>query len=453
MSDPSLRPPSYVPAAPVEPPRRRGPSLKLLLLLGLPVLLVAGVGTVVALAAGSSSGDADAAAEPSATWSYTPNPMLASLQSEREEKEAKEERVRTAIGTALTTQGAALLSGDKAKFVSLALPSAPRVTAWLNERFTTLRAMGVAQWNPSVSSLNVWPDLRGQANIEVKYCFVAGCPRPSTTTLHTMWNIADPANPTLTEMWASPSRGRTTEPWAQSPLRAVAGKRVVVATTPANAGRLAGTLAEAEKAAAVADQLAAAAKPGKYVIYLAGAKEWGKWPYGDEGKWVAGYANEDTESVVVNVPALKNIKLDFLLRHELAHIASLAGRSESVKRADSWWLSEGVAEWAAAGGKPFTTNFRRAETAAFVRTRWKGDLRVGEPSAKTTVRDASARYGTAHLAVACLMKTYGRQKALGFIQAVAVQGTPLPEAATQTLNTSWPTVTKTCAAEIRRTAK
>ena len=157
--------------------------------------------------------------------------------------------------------------------------------------------------------------------------------------------------------------------------------------------------------------------------------------------------------MVINVASLRTTPLGELLRHEFGHVASLAGRSPNVKRADAWWLTEGLADYIGANGRSFASYDGRAETVSFVRSRWKGDLRVGEPRKKASLRDASARYGTAFLGVSCLMQTYGRTKTLGFFTSVAVQGTPLTTAASQSLGVPWPTVSKTCVAYVRKAAK
>lgn len=420
--------------------------MKAALLISLSMLLVA-----VLVAGGLMVYSSRSRVDTLPTYTYTPNAALASARAAIAERDAAKERVRTAISTVLSAQSKALLTGDRTAFAGVADPAARNVTSWLNDRYASLRAMGVAQWNTEVVSFTPWTLPRWQATVEVSYCFVAGCGRPSTAHLHTMWTLADPAQPKLTEIWESTPR-RASPPWAQSVLRAKSGARVVVAATPANAGRLDDVLAAAEAAARVADGFAGGAVPGKYVIYLAGAADWNKWPYGDEGQWVAGYASEATESVVVNLRALRSIKLDVMLRHEMTHVASLAGRSTSVKPADGWWLTEGLAEYAVAGGAPLSSYFRRTETRGFIRSRWSGDLRVGEPARNATVRDASGRYGTAYLGVRCLMQTYGRPKTLDFFQAVAVRGQPLTAAASRSLGASWTRVTSTCAAQIRRSA-
>jgi hypothetical protein len=353
--------------------------------------------------------------------------------------------------TALQAQGAALLAGDKARFTGFVDPSAKRSVTWIAERFASLHAMGIAKWDATVESFTPYTEPRWQANVTVKYCFVAACARPLTANLHTMWDMSGRAGPKLTEIWEY-TGGRASPPWAMSVLQAKAGSRVIVAATKANAGRLAGALATAEAAAKVADRYAGAQKPGKYVIYLAGTKEWGKWPYDEEGKWVAGYATAPTESVVVNVASLATTPLGELLRHEMGHVATLAGDTRKGSRADSWWLVEGMAEYIATGGS-FASYSGRSETVSFVRKKWNGDLRVGEPAGNTSIRDASARYGTAYLGVSCLMKTYGREKALAFFHAVTVEGDALTAAAGASLGVPYPTVKSVCVSQVRRAAR
>lgn len=453
MSDvPRIRPQAYSPPsapapvvpAPPAPPGGPRPSRRVALVAGLVVLLVVALGAI-ALVARAMSSAGTGQASPATTNTYAAEPATSAVG----ERDAAREHARAAIGEALYGQSAALLAGDKARFTGIADPAAKRVGPWLTDRFTSLRALGIAQWTTMVTSVTPYGTARWQADVDVDYCFVTPCARPLKQPLRTIWNLGDPAGPRLTEIY--PARtGRTAPPWTQSVLRAVSGNRVVVAATAANAGRLAGTLADAEAAAAVADRFAGAAKPGKYVIYLAGGAEWGRWPYGDEGDWVAGYAQQETESVVVKLSALGSIGMSALLRHELTHVSSLAGRSDEVTDADTWWLTEGLAEYAIHGDRPFAGYPRRAETAAFVRG-WKGDLRIGRPPAKTSARDASARYGTAYLAVACLFRTYGEAKAMTFFHAVAVNGTSPANTAVETLGVPWPQVGTTCADQIRAT--
>jgi hypothetical protein len=402
----------------------------------LPLLLIAGL---IGVVAGLGRDGEEATAKPLAadTVPTTVSSVVASPAG-------------TVIAEAMNRQGEALLSGDRAAFVGLADPAAKNSVAWLNERFTTLRAMGVTRWTASVrETVPTAGDWR--ATVDLEYCFAANCARPLTIVLNTRWRLGYGTKTEITEIWAL-ANGRTSHPWAQSALRAKAGTRVVVAAPAALAGRMPRVLATAEAAARVADGFAAEAGPGRYVLYLAGEKEWDAWSYGDEGEWVDGYANAATEAVVVRASALGSGDLGVLLRHEFTHVASLAGRAGAVRSADSWWLKEGLADYAGFGARSFSSFPRRTETVAYVRKGWNGDLRVAAPGRKASDRAASARYGVAYLGVSCLVQRYGRARAMSFVQEVAVRGTTIDIAAARSLGTPWKTVNSTCAAQIRKAA-
>ncbi|MFD1365915.1 hypothetical protein [Actinoplanes sichuanensis] len=406
----------------------------------LPALLIAGlIGTVVRF---GREGE-EAAANPVAASVSVPAPSTATATV------AVKDTVRASIAEVMTRQGAALLAGDRKAFVGVAAPSAKDSVAWLDDRFTTLRAMGVTRWTVTVgevrSSAKYW-----EAGVDVEYCFVANCVKPLKAGLSTHWNVGYGTRTEITEIWDRVV-GRTIHPWAQSKLTAVAGRRVVVAAPAALAARMPRVLATAEAAAKVADGFAATDRPGRYVLYLAGEKEWDAWAYGDEGSWVDGYANADSEAVVVRASALSSADLGMLLRHEFAHVASLVGRSVAVSNADAWWLKEGLADYAGFGPRSFGSFPRRTETAAFVRKGWNGDLRVQAPGQKASDRTASARYGVAYLGVQCLIQRYGQSRATSFVQAVAVQGVTIEIAAARSLGATWKTVNSTCATQIRKT--
>ena len=421
--------------------------MKRALVIGLRILLVAvlGAGGLLLQACTGS---------PSPSQSPSPTETTVDLAPAAEpdpvaEKAAAEQRNSTAITAALSAQSAALLSGDKAKFLALADPSAKYVKPWLTERFTTLRAMGIAQWNTSITSMFSTNSWEWTAKIRLEYCFVANCAHPLLANLSTQWNMSIPDRPLLEQMYEYTSHRPV--PWGQAVLRAKAGSRVVVAASAANASRIDGVLASAEAAARVADRYASSARPGRYVIYLATDQEWSDWSYTDEVTYAAGYALVDTESVILRASLLRSSTLDMTLRHEMTHVASLAGWSAGASKKNSWWLIEGLAEHAGLGDS-YSAYPRRAQTGPFVRNRWNGDLRVGVPRTTASVVDANGRYGAAYLGVGCLLKTYGPAKTLTFFHAVAVRNTALTTAAPTSLGAPWTTVSKTCAAYIRKTA-
>lgn len=429
-----------------EPPRRRGLTWKRAIAICAGVLAVA---LVVLLGLGLwERRQVRRELDAMPTYAYT----APRVDSEIQERDAKKARIGKAIADAMAAQSTALLTGDRARFVSYAAPAYRLGRTWLSHSFTSLRAMGVAQWKPTIDYWTPYSNNRWQSNIVVDYCFVAGCAASSTITLHTMWDLSDEKRPIITELWEY-TGGQASPPWAQSVLRAKIGSRVIVAGSAATAGRLSSVLAKAEAAARVADQYAHTTKPGKYVVYLAGSKEWGTWPYSEEGNWVAGYAEPERESVVLRASKAGSAFLPELLRHELGHVSTLAGQVPKVKYADAWWLIEGMADYVAAQNRPFAQYSDRSLTVSFVRNKWNGDLRIARPAKKASLADANGRYGTAYLGVSCLVQQVGRAKALGFFHAVAVEGIPLTTAATKQLGVSWPALSSTCTAQIRRTAR
>jgi len=107
----------------------------------------------------------------------------------------------------------------------------------------------------------------------------------------------------LAAFGVSPGTELGPRPWEVSDLRVTVGERVIVAAPPRYAGRLATALAGAEKAAAVADRYARwGPPPGRYLVYLAGPDEWGRWYGVSQASWVAGYAmpvsDQDTEIIL-----------------------------------------------------------------------------------------------------------------------------------------------------------
>lgn len=425
-------------------PSPRRSAKRLALLIGLPVALVASlVGGGLLLA--------DRSGKPAAGATASASPSLSEAQRELQRRQAEADAVQKALGAAVADHGAALLAGDRDRFLGFAAPTAKKARTWLVERYDTLRAMGIAQWQTEISHYTPSGGTRYQATVGVKYCFSATCHTPMSVQLRTTWDLADRSHPKILEMYEYAS-GEAAPPWAQSKLSARLGARVVVATTAAYAKRLPSILKTAEAAAKIADGFAGANRPGRYVVYLAGDKEWKRWPYRPESSWVAGYANANSEMTVIRLSALDNVTLSTILRHEFAHVATLAAQSGAVEMRDAWWLTEGLAEYAASGDVAFGRYYRSYETGVFVRRKFRGDLRIPWPSDRSSVLDASGRYGAAYLAVRCVAQKYGRARLLAFFHDVAVNAVPLGTAAPQRLGAPWSTVSRTCAAQVRKTA-
>jgi len=168
-----------------------------------------------------SGGDEAASTTPLPTYE---RPRWIVEAEKKRARQAEEERTRrAAVTSALEKQSAALLQGDRARFVAAIDPGAKRVAPWLTERFDSLRAMRVARWSPEVTGFTrsgiggvTW-----RAKVTVNYCLVDPRCIPMTVDLHTMWELG-PNTTRLTEVWADPL-GEEPPPWSTSRLEAVVG--------------------------------------------------------------------------------------------------------------------------------------------------------------------------------------------------------------------------------------
>lgn len=326
----------------------------------------------------------------------------------------------------------------------------------LRNRFTSLHALGIAKWEASITSItdtNFKSREQFQAVVTVKYCFTTECSRPAMARLRTEWDTTDLDDPRITDV--RPNAGSFPPPWALDVLIGRAGSRVIVASTPENASRIPQYLKAAEDAAVVADGFSTADRPSRYVIYLADKKDYGKWRSGAGGlvNRAAAFAMTDSEAVVVNLPAMVSSDTSHVMQHEMTHVSSMAGIDKEKETPDTWWLTEGLAEYAASGSAQFRGPGDRQSTLSFVRSRWNGNLQIPEPLEKAPLREVAGRYGTSHLSVRCLATTYGKEKTLDLFRSVVVQGTSITAASKASLGAPWSAVNKTCAAYVRQAAR
>ncbi|GGM69810.1 hypothetical protein ACFFX1_14420 [Dactylosporangium sucinum] len=109
----------------------------------------------------------------------------------------------------------------------------------------------------------------------IEYCLGDADCEPAELVLPSTWTVQD-ARAVAT------SFQRTVLPWDLTPLRAVHGRRVILAAPVSLAGDLQQTLAAAGKAADIADRFARwGAPPKRYVVYFAGPEQWSTWWNGD----------------------------------------------------------------------------------------------------------------------------------------------------------------------------
>ena len=225
-----------------------------------------------------------------------------------------------------------------------------------------------------------------------------------------------------------------------------------MAATKTNEWRLDTAIAAADKAAAVADTFAKwSPTPNRYVIFLASPAEWSKWYGHEQPDWAAAWAvpvSDTVTEVVVRTEVVQQRGLENLLTNELTHVTSLAGKRLGAAR--SWWLIEGIAEYATMLGQQISTYDGLDATHDFVHRKWDGKPNVAPPSANASLDEAAARYGVAFLSVRRIAEKYGQDKMLTFWGKVVHDNTPIDDASQAALGASWTSVSADCASYIRK---
>ena len=240
-------------------------------------------------------------------------------------------------------------------------------------------------------------------------------------------------------------------PWEVSALTVAVGKRVIVAGA-ARASRVRAIVERADRAAVVADTYAVDRTPERYLVFLAGKKEFGTW-YGGESDWVSGFAVAATAGrtdVVINIDGVSGEDLDFVLRHELTHASTLQG-SDYDDEDSSSWLIEGIAEQAGYHGLPVPPAVLWTEARRYIReNKWAGDLdplgyEDDEPKWQIT-----AKYDIGFLAVRRLTEKYGRARVRTFFDAVVHQGQYHEQAARSAFGVGWEAIGKDVGRYVKR---
>ena len=352
----------------------------------------------------------------------------------------------------LDQQAAALLRGDERGFLAVADSAAP-AAADLKRQFRVLRAMRVTAWQPEIHDHPVRLNGRGgewRVLVTYRHCFVEpGC-RTNPVTIGTRWVDSRPT-PRLVAVEPSMSVRDGPRPWEVSDLSVAVGKRTLVATTGAYRSRLPDLLKQAEQAALVADRYAVdGTPPERYRVFYAGPTEWKRWYGGGRPAWTAGYAvavGGDDYEVVLNAADLHHTMVDDLLRHELTHAASMPGRGVGGAH---WWLVEGIAEYAAAGGRPLSRYdgldaLRRLEDGKV----WNGRLDSLEPAKDAADWEVGGRYAVGYLAVRHLIDRFGEDRTLALFKAVVHGGRPIEEAAREAFGEQWATLHDDCVSYVR----
>ncbi|GAB3797433.1 hypothetical protein GCM10027605_07340 [Micromonospora zhanjiangensis] len=404
-----------------------------LLLCGAPVAVLAAVGKLPGRSADAAPGPARSPRP------GDPDEVVGAWLAER-------------IRERLDRQAEALLRGDEAGFLAVSDPARPGA-AQLRREFRSLRALRVVLWRPELrTGPTRVPDRPGEWRqpVTFQHCYAApGCP-PGGVTMVTRW-AENGAQPRLVGIEPSVSADEGPRPWEVDDLVVAAGRRVVVATTADLRGRLSGLLAEADRAAAVADRYAVTgAPPDRYRIFLAGPPQWKRWYGGDLPEWTAGYAASvggGGHEVVLNAKGLTDGAADELLRHEMTHAASLVGR-DNVDKAN-WWLVEGIAEHAAAAGRPPRRYPGLPDVRRLLGSGWDGRLADLEPARDAAGWRVSGSYGIGYLAFRHLVDRYGESTARAFFTAVVRDGRSAEEAARKVFGEDWSALHDDCVAYLR----
>lgn len=350
----------------------------------------------------------------------------------------------------LDRQATALLAGDRAGFLAVAEPAAHPD---LRRRFAALRALRVTVWQASPNGLpETVPGRPGEWRllVEFRYCFVTPDCRPSPVLVGTRWTEGG-EQPRLVAMEESRSAATGTRPWETSELVVTVGARTLVATTPALRGQLPRLLRQAEAAARVADSYAVdGSPPDRYRVFLAGRTEWQRWYGGGRPKWTGGYAvtvGGGHHEVVLNAEGLSPAGLDDLLRHELTHAASLPERG--YPGTATWWLVEGLAEFAGVDGQPVDRYEGLDEVRRLAAGGWTGRLDDLSPADDAPADRVAGSYGISYLAVRHLVDRFGQERLLAFFRAVVHERRAVAEAAEEVFGEPWPALHDACVAYVR----
>ncbi|MFI5909635.1 hypothetical protein [Dactylosporangium sp. NPDC051541] len=340
------------------------------------------------------------------------------------------------LGT-LNKQAKALLAGDQAGYLA---GVGGGLEDGYKRRFGSLRAMGVQVWTPTlVDKPTQNADGTWSVLVRHDYCFGQGCVQQFPQVVQTSWTVAgDQATVAKYE--------QSSEPWDASALQTAVGRRVIVAGSAANAGKLQRVLTKADAAADVADRYSRwGPAPKWYIVYVAGEGEWKSWwDNGDIGANYDGYST-GPRGIVMQAADAGQSFLQTLLTHEFGHVVTVG---EDYGTAEDWWMMEGIADYIA-DRDGATTKGRLPDVHKFVKNGWDGKITMGPPPDNAPGWEIDARYGIALLSMTCLAKKFTEPKMLDFFGAVVRKNDSLEIASTANFGTDWAGVETSCAQQVR----
>jgi hypothetical protein len=363
---------------------------------------------------------------------------------------------RVAVDDAITTQGKALVAGDEAAYEAIADPSNSALVTLLQNRYDSLRAMGLGIWRQTLQGgIQDTGGRQWSANLHIQYCFGDPTCLPADVMETSSWQMVG-NHLVLTTLAPSQQYGFAPRPWEFSKLVVRAGKRVVVVATQANAWRLAQAVVDADRAAVVADQFAKwNPPPSRYVISFATGQEWSTWYGHTQANWAAAWTvpvADLVSEVMVRSDVVAQSELLMLLTHEMTHVTTLAGK-RAGDNVSAWWLIEGIAEYTSHLGQPFTQYDGFIPTKDFVAHSWDGNPAVAPPDGNASDVEAAGRYGVAYLSVRRIAERYGQDRMLDFWGRVVHDAQPIDDAARAALGVPWTTVRADCASYVRAQAR
>jgi len=432
----------------VSPParrRRRG------VLIGLVVALVAAAAAVPGLIV-LTGDDGPAAAAPSPSPPVSTSPTASALVSPKPGAPAdvRFAWARAKITETLAAQSAALRAGDLAAFVAPA--SDRKVRAELERRFRSLRAMRVTGFELALDSgpfnekqvkgVSEWG-----ASVAVRHCFAVPRCATESVLVNTVWRDS-PGGYRLTKVGTVADDDRGPHPWEVDTLTAAVGERAIVATTKAYAARARAFLPAAERAAKIADKFVLGDRPDRYIIYLAGPKEWKRWFGGVSADWAVGFAlpvTENRSDIVLRVEEIDGGFAERVMKHEMGHVATLAGRDYRDINGENWWLTEGIAEYIEWEGRRRDAYDRQAAVRRLVsQATYYGELEKSVPRDDDPDWKVEAYYGVGFYATRCIADHYGEAKLLEFADMVLRGGRPSGAESGPILGIEWDALQKRC---------
>ncbi|GIF58480.1 hypothetical protein Air01nite_45750 [Asanoa iriomotensis] len=440
--------PAPAPADLAPPKRRRG------LLVGLGVLLVlvlVAVPAFLVLNSGSGQEPATAAGQsPSASGSPSPTGPAPSPKP-GDPPHVQLAWTKARITESLGAMNKAFRAGDLAAFVKPAFDK--KMRAELERRFRSLRAMRARDFALTIDSGPFDSKMVGGyaewgVSVAINHCYVQSPCEPQNLLVDTAWRDS-PKGFRLTK-FSLVKDVYGPQPWEYSTLTAAIGSRAVVAAPTALASRARSFLPAAERAAKIADRyVLGGPKPDRYVIYLAGPSEWKKW-FGGTEDWAIGYAipvSDQRSDIVLKAAEISGGYAESVMKHEMGHVATLAGRDYHDANGENWWLTEGIAEYIEWDGRSVSSYDRKQSSRRMLREKkFTGNLEKLVPADDAPDWQIDAAYGLGYYATRCIADQYGHAKLMRFADVVLRGGRPSEVESQPILGAAWSTVTKRCLA-------